>query len=56
MAFKKIANFGVEDLPEEFICESTDVKPTEDIVAGSTAWELDTKKGYIFDGENWREV
>lgn len=56
MAVKKIANFGAEELPEEYICESTDVKPTEDVVVGSTLWELDSKKGYIFDGTNWREV
>ncbi len=56
MAFQKIHNHGVEDLPEEFICESTDVKPTENVPTGSTAWELNTKKGFIFDGSAWREV
>jgi hypothetical protein len=56
MAFKKIENYGGSEIPEEYICESTDVKDTENIVAGSTCWELDTKVGFIFDGTTWREV
>lgn len=56
MAVQKIINFGTSDLPDEYIGESTDVKPIEEVVVGSTFWELDSKKGYIFDGFNWREV
>lgn len=56
MAFEKIDNHGVVDLPEEYLCESTDIKPTENIVRGSTCWELDTQLAFIFDGTNWREV
>ena len=56
MAFKKIKNSGVVELPQEYLCESTDEKVTEDIVIGSTLWELDSKIGYIFDGTSWREV
>ena len=56
MAFNKIKNSGVVDLPQEYLCESTDEKETDGIVYGSTLWELDAKKGYIFDGTSWREV
>jgi hypothetical protein len=27
---------------------STDIKPTTDLGAGSTFWELDTEKGFVF--------
>lgn len=56
MSFTKIANHGTSELPEEYVCASTDQKPTENIVAGSTAWEYDTKKGYVFADGGWREV
>lgn len=37
---------------------STDSKPTEGIENGSIYYEMDTKKIYMFDGENqqWLEV
>lgn len=37
---------------------STDTKPTENIPNGSVFIEIDTAKGYLFDGENkrWYEV
>lgn len=41
---------------KEFIGLSTDTKPTTDCGAGSTFWELDLKKPYIFDGTTWWEV
>jgi hypothetical protein len=56
MAWTKIHNHGVEKLPEEFMCASTDIKPTDDIVEGSTVWEYDTKTGYVFADGDWREV
>ena len=56
MAWTKIQNHGVEELPEEFICASTDVKDITDIPDGSTLWEYDTKKGYVFADGDWREV
>ena len=31
---------------------STDTKPTELLGTGSTLWEIDTKKGWIFDEKN----
>lgn len=55
MAFVEILRCAV-NLPKEFLCESTDAKPTEDIAIGSTAFELDTKKNFIFDGTNWRST
>lgn len=32
---------------------SGETKPTENISAGSTFWEWDTCKGFMFDGEEW---
>ena len=42
----------------EVACLSTDTKPTEDIANGSVLIEMDTKKVYMFDGDNalWREI
>jgi hypothetical protein len=39
-------------------CLSTDEKPTEDIMNGSTLLEMDTGKMYMFDKDNetWREI
>lgn len=56
MSFTKINHFGVEELPEDFVCTSTDDKPTEGIITGSTLWEYDTKKAYIFADGDWREL
>lgn len=56
MAFDKVRDKGVIDLPNEYTCESGDAKPTADIVTHSTCWELDTKLGFIFDGTSWREA
>jgi hypothetical protein len=49
---------------KEFQGLSTDTKPTLDIGGGSTFYELDTKKGWVFDlgnvnpatNNNWWEV
>ena len=57
MAIQRVHNYGVSDLPMEYTCEDADVAtlPT-DVPVHSTAWALDTKVGYIFDGSSWREV
>jgi hypothetical protein len=47
----KVTNYNIQEL----IGLSTDTKPV-DIDAGSTFYELDTKKGYIFDGTTWFEI
>ena len=41
----------------EITCLSTDTKPTENIMNGSTCIEMDTGKIYFFDeaGATWRE-
>jgi hypothetical protein len=65
MAFEKITNYGITELPQEYTCESTDTKPVEvpnslgvmiPVVKHSTCWEYDTKLGFIFDGAAWRGV
>ena len=38
----------------DFICLSTDTKPTAGILVGSTIWEYDTNITYVnIDGTNW---
>ncbi len=56
MSFQKINTSGTSEIPEEYLCESTDIKITEDIVIGSSLYELDTQIGYVFDGVIWRVV
>lgn len=43
---------------KEYVCLSTDTKPTDGIVNGSICIEMNTKKVYIFDETNaqWREL
>lgn len=37
-----------------FVCLSTDTKPTEGVLVGSTCWEYDTNITYVnIDGTNW---
>lgn len=38
--------------PYEFYGKSTDVKPTEKVLNGSTFYEMDTKTVYMFDEED----
>lgn len=38
---------------KDFIGLSTDTKPTNDVIIGSTFYETDTKAGYIYDGAEW---
>ncbi len=44
-------------IPYEFYGKSTDTKPTEKVINGSTFYEMDTKKLYMFDEEGltWLE-
>lgn len=39
-------------------CNSTDTKPTNKIPNGSTCIEIDTGKGFLFDGDEgkWNEI
>lgn len=43
---------------KEFIGTAAEIvdAPTTDLGAGSTYWAYDTKVGYIWDTEDWREV
>lgn len=56
----KVAGYddnGKELLLGEFVCLSTDTKPTEGIANGSTVIEMDTSKLFNFnqDGKAWAE-
>lgn len=37
-------------------CKSSDAKPTENIVSGSLALEVDTGDVYAFDGSDWNKI
>jgi hypothetical protein len=37
----------------EYYGNSTDEKPTENIIVGSTYFEIDTVEVYMWDGTNW---
>lgn len=37
-----------------YICQSTDVKPTSGMQEGLVAYETDTGKYYVFDGSTWK--
>lgn len=39
-----------------YICESTDVKPTVGITAGTIVLEINTNLLYLFDGTAWHIV
>jgi hypothetical protein len=39
----------------QYIGLSMDLKPTEKILVGSTFYETDTGKTYVFDGIEWVE-
>jgi hypothetical protein len=55
MAVKRIGPSSIYNI-DEFIGLSTDTKPTKDVDPGSTFYELDTKKDFIFDGTKWWEA
>ena len=42
----------------DYVCLSTDDKPTEDVVNGSICLEMDTGTFYVFDeaGSQWVEI
>lgn len=65
MSFDRVRKYGVVNPPQEFTCESTDIKSvtmrdasgnTIPIPKHSTCWEYNTKIMYIFDGISWRNV
>lgn len=37
-------------------CLSSDTKPTEGVYTNDLLMELDTGKGYYFDGTDWNEI
>jgi hypothetical protein len=49
MAFKKLGT------TPRYIAESGDSKSTTNIELGSTLWEIDTNKMFMFDGSSWNE-
>lgn len=53
---RKYAN--KEQSAEDYVCLSTDSKPTEGIVNGSMCLEMDTSKFYVFNeaGKAWVEL
>lgn len=40
----------------EIACKSSDTKPSENIVSGSLALEVDTGDVYAFDGSDWNKI
>lgn len=62
MITKSIDTFTVDTEGQTSIFEmrgkSTDIKPIDDIPNGSTFYEMDTGKVYMFDFDNkiWREM
>lgn len=40
----------------DWMCLSTDTKPTEGVNINSLLLELDTGKGYYFDGIDWQPI
>lgn len=53
---KNVGGASSTDYLIEIACKSTDTKPTDNIVSGSLALEVDTGKVFAFDGENWNEL
>lgn len=52
--FKRIyRNFSYDN--SLYVCESTDIKPTEDMKYGDKVREIDTGLDYIFNGSAWVE-
>jgi len=49
MAFEMIEKYRI------YICQSTDIKKTDNIEEGSFLFETDTKKRYMFNGTAWVE-
>lgn len=45
-----------EHLTTEYVGLSTDTKPTENVINGSTFVEMDTGKFYAFDAEHLRWI
>ena len=57
---KELYNIGSD--PDKYLvevaCLSTDTKPTDDVVTGSLAMEVDTGDIYAFDevSEDWNKI
>lgn len=47
---------GVEKYMVDIMCGSSDAKPTENIVSGSLALEVNTGDLYAFDGAAWNKI
>lgn len=56
--FTPMSNEFSGNVQATYCCLSSDTKPTEGMKNGSTIYEMDTKKGYVFDEENkqWLEI
>lgn len=42
--------------PKSYYGKSTDIKPTVDIIIGSTYFEIDTVTVYMWDGTSWEVI
>ena len=40
---------------KEYLCNSDDDKPTDNILSGSFMYEVDTGLSYIYNGDAWTE-
>ena len=58
ITYIKNAEYGAGKNLVEIACKSTDTKPTENIVTGSMALEVDTGDVYAFDeaGTTWSKI
>lgn len=56
--FSKREYANKDQSAKDYVCKSTDTKPTDGIVNGSMCLEMDTGKFYAFDaaGEQWVEL
>lgn len=39
--------------PMEYFAKSNEIKPSGDIIKGSTLFEIDTSTAYMWDGSSW---
>ena len=51
-----MAVIGPFEYKVEFMCSSTDTKPTDRVPKGSGLYETDTGDIYLYDGTTWHQT
>lgn len=51
-----MAVIGPFEYKVEYICSSTDTKPTDRVPKGSGLYETDTGDIYLYDGTTWHQT